>query len=126
MPNTLNAHGNVGADPKVTTTAAGVMMVRFNLAADDVWWDKENQRQKHTEWFSCVAFGPTGANLAKYVTKGQELVVWGHLRTRTYQDQGQERSITELRVDRWEFCGKRDRRDDDEAPGSAGEDAWTT
>jgi single-strand DNA-binding protein len=45
--------------------------------------------------------------ICKYWHKGKEILLEGKLSTREYQDKnGNDRSVTEMTVDRVHFCGK--------------------
>lgn len=55
-----------------------------------------------------MAWRQTGEALAKYCIKGNKIAVWGALQTRKYTDKNKiERTVTEIVVDGWEFCGAR-------------------
>ncbi len=56
-----------------------------------------------------MAWRQTGVFINTYFKKGQEICVEGKLETRNYQDKdGNNRSVTELVVDKAHFCGKKD------------------
>ena len=54
-----------------------------------------------------VAWQGTAELICKYWYKGKEILLEGKLSTREYQDKnGNDRSVTEMTVDRVHFCGK--------------------
>ena len=47
--------GNLGSDPEVKYTPAGVPVVNFNLATSESWSDRATgERQERTEWHRLV------------------------------------------------------------------------
>jgi len=57
--------GRVGQETQNTN---GV--VKFSLATDESYKDKQGQKVSKTAWHSCVAFGKSGETISKYVKKG--------------------------------------------------------
>ena len=109
------AKGNVGREPKLAKTAAGVSAVNFSLAVNEKWKDRDGNPKEHCEWLKCVAYGGLADMLAANVQKGQELFVTGRLRTRDFIPEGKAEKVyvTELLLDQVRFCGRRERREDE-------------
>lgn len=100
--------GNVGRDVELRHTPAGAAVARFSLATNEVWKDKNGQRQEHTEWHNIVAWGKLADFCGTYVSKGRQLYVEGTLRTRTYDDEkGNRRYFTEVRAGVIQLLGGR-------------------
>lgn len=100
--------GNVGRDVELRHTPAGAAVARFSLATNEVWKDKNGQRQEHTEWHNIVAWGKLAEFCGTYVSKGRQLYVEGTLRTRTYDDEkGNRRYFTEVRANVIQLLGSR-------------------
>ncbi len=100
--------GNVGRDVELRHTPAGAAVARFSLATNEVWKDKNGQRQEHTEWHNVVAWGKLAEFCGTYVSKGRQLYVEGTLRTRTYDDEkGNRRYFTEVRANVIQLLGSR-------------------
>jgi single-strand DNA-binding protein len=82
---------------------------------------------ENTQWHSLVAFGQTAEQCEQYLHKGRQIAIEGRLNTRSWDDKGQRRHITEVIVDRVTFLGRRDDagatddRDDPEHDGDRGD-----
>ena len=102
--NVVILHGRLGKDPDVRTTQSGMVMARFSIAVDR--YAKKGDA-RNADFISCLAFSSTAETIAKYCTKGKELIVQGHIQTGSYTtDAGEKRYTTDVVVDRMEFCGK--------------------
>lgn len=90
--------GNLGQDPEVRYTPAGVAVTNVNLATSETWKDKQTgQPQERTEWHRVVFFNRLAEIAGEYLRKGSKVYVEGSLRTRKWQDQqGQDRYTTEI------------------------------
>ena len=91
--------GNLGADPRVSTSQSGAKIVNLSIATTDSWKDKvSGERKERTEWHRVVVFNPQLAEVAeKYLHKGSKVFLEGQLQTRKYEDaSGQEKYTTEV------------------------------
>jgi single-strand DNA-binding protein len=92
--------GNVGHDPEPRSTPSGTQIVNLNLATDDSYRDRQTgQMVPRTDWHRVVLIGKVAEVAGQYVRKGQKLYVQGKQKTRKYEKDGVERSITEVVVD---------------------------
>lgn len=88
--------GNLTKDIEVRTASNNKHVIDFTLAV--------NESKDVCDYIECVAWENNADNLAKYVGKGQKVLVEGRIKTNKWQDQnGQNRYKTYLRVDRVEF-----------------------
>ena len=89
--------GNLGRDPELRYTPNGQAVANFTLATNEVWIDKNNERQQRTEWHRIVAWRKLAEIASEYLSKGKQVFVEGRLRTRTWQDRnGNSRTTTEI------------------------------
>ena len=110
--------GNLGRDVEVRHTPGGATVAKFSVATNEVWKDKNGQRQEHTEWHNIVAWGKLAEFCGSYLTKGRQVYVEGTLRTRTYDDEkGNRRYFTEVRAQTIQLLGPRPSAE--AAPGGA-------
>ncbi|MGC9270136.1 single-stranded DNA-binding protein [Acidiphilium sp.] len=96
--------GNLGKDPEVRTTQAGMKIVSFNVATSESWNDKSSgERQEKTEWHRIVVMNDRLADVSeKYLKKGSKIYLEGKLQTRKWTDQsGQEKYTTEIMLGRF-------------------------
>jgi single-strand DNA-binding protein len=90
--------GNLGAKPELKYLPSGQAVCELRLATNEVFNDKNNQRQERTEWHRIVVWGKTGENCAQYLDKGRSVYVEGRLQTRSWDDKntGEKRYMTEI------------------------------
>lgn len=91
--------GRLGGDPETRWTASGAQVVTMRIATTESYTDGSGNRGEQTEWHRVTAFQKTAEQCARYLTKGRLVYVEGKVQTRQWQDQqGQERTITEIRA----------------------------
>lgn len=88
--------GNLGADPEMRYTATGRAVARFRVAVSTRWRDPEGQLRERTDWYTCVAWSRLAEVVKQYTSKGSTVFVDGQLQTRSYEQNGEVRYITEL------------------------------
>lgn len=97
--------GNLTADPEQRTTPNGRELTSFTIAVNT---RTGAGREENTTFYRCTMWGNRGEAIAKYVSKGQQLLVSGALSTRSYQTKdGTERQSLEVNVDDFSFVGSR-------------------
>lgn len=93
--------GRLTADPELRYTTQGTACTSFNLAVDRA------SRDDSADFPTIVAWRETAEFINQYMRKGSRIVVRGELRTRTYDDNGKNRKVTEIQADRVEFADSR-------------------
>ena len=101
--------GNLTADPVFRTTTSGQTLANFTIAVSRTWNNAQGERQEETSFINCTAWGRSGENIAKYVSKGRQLLVSGRLQQRTWQDKetGKNRSALDVVVEEFSFVSDR-------------------
>jgi single-strand DNA-binding protein len=94
--NRVTLFGNLGNDPELRTTSEGLKILSFRLATNEVFFDKDRNKQEKTEWHTIVMFGSRAEPLARYLTKGARVLVEGRLQTSSYEKDGIKRHKTEV------------------------------
>jgi single-strand DNA-binding protein len=94
--NRVTLFGNLGNDPELRTTSEGLKILTFRLATNEVFFDKDRNKQERTEWHTVVMFGNRAEPLARYLTKGARVLVEGRLQTSSYEKDGVKRNKTEV------------------------------
>jgi single-strand DNA-binding protein len=108
--------GNLGADPELRYTNTGTAVANFRIATNEVWTDKNGEKQERTEWHQIVVWGKQGENCGKYLKKGRPVFVEGRLQTRSWEDQsGNKRYTTEVVAQAVQFLGGRGESSGDDA-----------
>lgn len=99
--------GNLGKDPEVRYTPAGVAVASFSLATTESYKDRDGQRQSKTEWHNVVAWRQLAEICGKYLHKGKQVYIEGKLQTRKWQDRdGNDRYSTEIIADQMQMLGR--------------------
>lgn len=108
--------GRLGKDPELKYIPSGAPVANFSIATDEVWIDRNNEKQKRTEWHRIVAWGKQAEFCGEYLSKGRLLYVEGRLRSRTWEDRnGNQRTTTEVNATDIVLLGRRP----EEAPEEA-------
>ncbi len=101
--------GNLGRDPEIRYFQDGTAVCNFSIATSDEWNDKTTgEKREKTEWHRIVAFRKLGEICGQYLAKGRQVYVEGKLQTRSWEQDGQTRYITEIIADTVQFLGNRD------------------
>jgi single stranded DNA-binding protein (ssb) len=109
--------GRLGADPETKTFQSGASVVEMRIATDDGYFDKKkNERVERTNWHRVKAWGRLGETMAKYLTKGREVLVSGRIEYTKSEGDGGVSYYTDIVADSFEFCGKGQPPDAPDAP----------
>ena len=73
--------GHLGADPESKTTTTGMQMTRLRVASSHGFGDR-----KTTSWISVTCFGKSAEFAAKYLKRGDHVIVTGKLYMREWTD----------------------------------------
>jgi single-strand DNA-binding protein len=94
--------GNMGRDPEVRYTPAGLAIANIAIATSEMRKDKQTgENQEHTEWHRIVFYQRLAEIARDYLKKGSKIYIEGRLQTRKWQDKntGQDRYTTEIIAD---------------------------
>lgn len=94
--NRVTLFGNLGAEPELRTTSGGLPVLAFRLATNEVYFDKDQNKQERTEWHHVVLFGARATPLSRFLSKGAKVLVEGRLQTSSYEKDGVRRYKTEV------------------------------
>ncbi len=116
--------GRLGRDPEVRYTQDGTAVANFSVATSDEWRDKETgERRERVEWHRVVAWRRLGEICGQYLSKGRLVYVEGKLQTRSWEQDGVTRYMTEIQASDVQFLGGRDDSQDGPAQRPAGPDS---
>jgi single-strand DNA-binding protein len=90
--------GNLGNDPEIRTLESGAKLATFSIATTESYKDREGNKQENTEWHRIVAWRGLADIIERYVRKGTKLYVEGKLSTRSYEQDGVTKYLTEVVV----------------------------
>ena len=97
--NKVILHGHLGQDPQVNDEKTRAVL---NIATKSVWYD-EGQKKEVTDWHRVVFFRGKAETCAKYLKKGSRVLVEGRLKTKSYEQDGETKFITEVHGKTLEF-----------------------
>ncbi|MEX0736997.1 MAG: single-stranded DNA-binding protein [Bacteroidota bacterium] len=92
--------GNLGKDPELRYTSAGVAVATFSVATNESWKDQDGNVQERTQWHNIVAWRKLAEICSEYLKKGSRLYLEGRIQYRNYDDKnGVKRYVTEIVLD---------------------------
>ena len=93
--------GNLTADPELRFTQSGAAVADFTVASTPRMFDKASSEWKDGEtlFMRCSIWRDAAENVAESLTRGTRVVVTGRLKQRSYEKDGQKRTVVELEVD---------------------------
>lgn len=117
MLNNVILQGNLARDVEVRAAGEG-SVARFTVCVTRNFKAKDAANYD-TDFVSCVAFGKTAEHIAKFYSKGSQIIVTGRIQTGSYTNKdGQKVYTTDVVVDNSYFCGK---KGDNPTSGSQGQ-----
>ena len=87
--------GNVGSDPKVHITRAGVKVARFNLATSS--HTEREDPEERTDWHRVTLWGRLAQIAEDRITKGDKVYIEGYIQYDCYERDGVTIPTTEIR-----------------------------
>ena len=105
MSTTISILGNTGRDVEFRYTSNGTPVANFSIASNSVR-NTAKGKQKKTDWYNVSAFGKQGETLAKYVAKGDQILVRGKLTFNPWLDrENNPRVSADIILQDFEFVG---------------------
>ena len=97
--------GRCGKDPEVRMAGQN-KVATFSVATGGKYKTKEGREVDDTAWHNIVAWRTSADIVEKYIKKGSQVFIEGHISYRKYSDKdGVERNITDIVVDKIELIG---------------------
>lgn len=104
--NKVQLIGRLGHDPEIKYTANGTAVANFSIATNRVWKNDAGENIEKTDWHRVIAWRKTAEIIEKYLKKGSQVYIDGHLETRTWDDEkGVKRYLTEVIVEQLVMLG---------------------
>jgi single-strand DNA-binding protein len=93
--------GNLTADAELRFTPSGAAVANFTVASTPRTLDKQSGEWKDGEalFMRCNIWRQPAENVAETLTRGMRVMVVGRLRQRSFEHDGQKRTVIELEVD---------------------------
>ena len=127
--NSITIVGNITRDPELRYTPSGQANVRLGVAVNRKWQDRNSgEWQEATSFFDVIAWRELAENVNESLKKGARVIVTGRLEQRTWEQEGNKRSVVEIIADeiapslRWATAKveKTERRGGDQGGGGGG------
>ena len=102
--------GNIGQDPRTSTSPNGMKRVSFSLATSRRYRDNNGEQKEETQWHNIVIWGKTAETFENIgIGKGTQLYIEGEITNRSWTDQttGQKRYTTEINVSTFQILSPR-------------------
>ena len=92
--------GNLTADPELRFTPNGAAVANFTVASTPRTFDRQSNEWKDGEtlFLRCSIWREAAENVAESLTKGMRVIAQGALKQRSYEKDGQTRTVYEMDV----------------------------
>ena len=93
--------GNLTADPELRFTPSGAAVANFTVASTPRTFDKNTNEWKDGDalFLRCSIWRQAAENVAESLQKGMAVIVQGRLKQRSFEKEGEKRTVYELDVD---------------------------
>ena len=105
--------GNLGQDPRITTTDSNFTIAEFSIATQDTKKVGDSY-EKITDWTTVKALGKTAELVEKYLQKGSKVGIQGRLKTDSWEKDGEKKYKTYILCDKLEFLSSKGDNDNRE------------
>ncbi len=96
--------GNFTRDPERKTTPNGTTVTTFTLAVQRKY--KNTAGEYEADFINCVAWRALADLIANNFAKGSKIALTGSIQTRSYDDNGKKRYVTEVIAEEIDFLEK--------------------
>ena len=98
--NSITIVGNITRDPELRYTPSGQANVRLGVAVNRKWQDRNSgEWQEATSFFDVIAWRELAENVNESLKKGARVIVTGRLEQRSWEQEGNKRSVVEIIAD---------------------------
>ncbi len=93
--------GNLTGDPELRFIQSGAAVVNFTVASTPRSFDRNTNEWKDgdTLFLRCSLWREAAENVAESLTKGMRVIVTGRLVSRSWEANGEKRTVNEIQVD---------------------------
>ena len=94
--NRITLTGNLTRDAEMRTLPSGSTVIFFDLAVSRSYKDKSGAFQEETLFIRVNYWSRYGESMMEFLTKGKPVFVDGHLKQRSWEKDGQKRTVMEV------------------------------
>lgn len=97
---TITVIGNLTADPELRFTPAGAAVANFTIASTPRNFDRDSNQFKDGEtlFMRCSLWREAAENMVESLKKGDRVIAEGFLKQRSYDKDGDKRTVIEMEV----------------------------
>ncbi len=110
--------GRLTRDPEVRYTESQLAVARFSIAINRV--PGRDGQDRGADFPNIVVFGKQAENCERFLTKGRQVAIQGHIQTGSYEKDGRKVYTTDVVADRVEFLEWGDRSQSSSQGSSTG------
>ena len=88
--NKVMVAGNLVREPETKQGTTGTVRTTFSIAVNRTWKNSNGEKSKDTNFFKILVWGSQGEACAKYLNKGNPVLVEGRLEIKSYQNNNNE------------------------------------
>ena len=98
--NSITIVGNITRDPELRFTPSGQANARLGVAVNRRWQDRNSgEWNEATSFFDVICWRELAENVSESLKRGTRVVVTGRLEQRTWEQEGNKRSVVEVIAD---------------------------
>jgi single-strand DNA-binding protein len=103
--NSVTVIGNITKDIELKVLPNGTKIANFSVATNRTWYNDKKEKMEEVEFHNIVAFGNQAENIAKYMTKGSNILIEGRLKTQSWEDTATQKKMyrTEIIAEKVQF-----------------------
>lgn len=115
--------GRLTRDPEMRSTPGGAQLTEIGLAVNDVYVDKQGNKQERVDFINVTFWGKQAETLTRWKKKGDPLLVEGRLRMDSWDDKetGKKRSALKVNGIGFTFLGRGGNNQAEGAQGNSGQ-----
>ena len=98
--NNITIVGNITRDPELRFTPSGQANARLGVAVNRRWQDRSSgEWNEATSFFDVICWRELAENVSESLKRGARVIVTGRLEQRTWEQEGNKRSVVEIIAD---------------------------
>src|SRR2546423_15011955 len=83
--NTVTVVGNLTRDPELRYTPTGQAVVKFGIAVNRVYTNRNGEKVEQTDFFTVNAWRSLAENVAETLKSGARVLITGRIQSRTWR-----------------------------------------
>ncbi|MEE8317300.1 MAG: single-stranded DNA-binding protein [Candidatus Omnitrophota bacterium] len=97
--------GNLTRDPELRYVPSGAPVATFGLAVNRRFVTQQGEKKDEVCFVRVVVFGKQAESCSQHLSKGRLVFIEGRLQYRSWEQDGQKRSMLDIVADRVQFLG---------------------